>query len=105
MTSKSRHFFTSLNYVSFSDHKNTADYINICAKSDDNPSDCLKTSIEAFRLALVNGIPNNDTDTPSLDPLDVGNLFESHKKRHEINVKVQHVIVLGILKFKVDKIE
>lgn len=80
-----------------------ADYLNICAKSDENPNDCLKTSIDAFRLALTNGIPN--VDTPSIDPLDIGDLFESHKKRHEINVKVQHIIVMGILKFKIDKIE
>lgn len=83
--------------------KQTADYLNICAKSDENLTDCLKTSIETFRLALTNGIPN--IETKSIDPLDVGDLFESHKKRHEITVSVQHVIVMGFLKFKVDKIE
>lgn len=80
-----------------------ADYLNICAKSDENLNDCLNTSIETFRLALANGIPN--IETSSIDPLDIGDLFESHKKRHEINVKVQHIIAMGFLKFKIDKIE
>lgn len=78
--------------------------MNICAKSDENLNDCLNTSIETFRLALTKGIPN--FETTSIDPLDIGDLFESHKKRHEINVKIhQHVIVMGFLKFKIDKIE
>lgn len=83
--------------------KITADYLNICAKSEANLSDCLKTSIETFRLALEKGIPN--AETRSFDPLDIGDSFESHKKRHEINVRVKHIIVLGMLKFEVDKIE
>lgn len=83
--------------------KKSADYLNICAKSDENLTSCLNTSMETFRLALNNGIPN--IETKSIDPLDIGDLFEAHKKRHEITVKVQHIIVMGFLKFKIDKIE
>lgn len=56
-----------------------------------------------LRKVLINGIPN--IEIPSLDPLDIGDLFKSEKINHGLHVKAQNAIVLGILKFKIDNIE
>lgn len=87
-------------------HKNvliSANYLHICQKSDDNFTDCVKSSIGLFQSALINGIPN--INISSIDPLEIGELFRSNKSRRGTNIKVQNIHFLGISKFKVEKLQ
>ncbi|XP_031633736.1 uncharacterized protein LOC116347314 [Contarinia nasturtii] len=78
------------------------EYLHICEKKDSNLTECLKTSIEILQSVLINGIPN--VDVPSFDPLKIGDLFKFDKSRHGLQVKVWNIVVLGILKFKIEKL-
>lgn len=80
----------------------SADYLHICEKFDQNLTDCLKISIEKLRSVLIQGIPN--VNIPSLDPLEIDNLFKFDRNRHGLRVKAENVLVLGILKFNIDKL-
>lgn len=81
----------------------SADYLQICEKSDDNLTECVKSSIELFQKALIDGIP--DINISSIDPLQIGDLFKSNRRRHGTNLKVHNVNFLGISKFKIEKLQ
>lgn len=81
----------------------SAAYLQICQKVDANLTECLKESIEKFRSVLIDGIPN--VDVPSLDPLEIGHLYKSEKKKHGVRIKTENVVVLGILKFTIDDLK
>lgn len=81
----------------------SADYLHVCQKNDPKLEECIKTSIEALQPVLVNGIPN--VDFPSIDPLNVGDLFNSDKKQHGIRIIAKDAIVLGMAKFKIEDLE
>lgn len=51
----------------------------------------------------MNGIPN--VDFPSIDPLEIGHLFNSEKKHHGIRVIAKDAIILGLAKFKIEDLE
>ncbi|XP_055310570.1 uncharacterized protein LOC129573681 [Sitodiplosis mosellana] len=78
-------------------------YLHICEKLDQNLTECLKTSIDKLRSVLIEGIPN--VDIPSLDPLEIDNLFKFDRSHHGLHIKAENVLVLGILKFNIDKLD
>lgn len=80
-----------------------ATYLQICQKVETNLTECLKESIEKFRSVLIDGIPN--VDVPSLDPLEIGHLYKSEKRKHGLRINTENVVVLGILKFTIDDLK
>lgn len=77
-----------------------AEYLHICEKYDTNLTECLKTSIKSLQSVMINGIPN--VEIPNLDPLEIA-LFNFDKIRHGLHIKVENIIVLGILKFNINE--
>lgn len=77
--------------------------MHICEKLDENLNECLKTSIEKLRSELIKGIPN--VNIPSLDPLEIGNLFKFDRSRHGLRIKAENVVILGLLKFNIEKLK
>lgn len=80
-----------------------AKYLHVCRKNDPKLDDCIKTSIETIQPVLINGIPN--VEIPSIDPLDIGHLFNSNKEHHGLRITAKDAIVLGLAKYKVEDLE
>lgn len=56
----------------------TAEFLQVCKKSDPNINGCIFESVNKLKPYLVNGIP--EYDIPSLEPINLGDLIVAGSK-------------------------